>query len=119
MANKSYSELLKDPRWQKKRLEIMQRDDFKCRSCEMNDRTLHVHHLKYEKGLNPWESDNDDLITLCDCCHEALHYLQIHPTIGLETFSCVMQLCDRLESESIEKYFFENEKLHIKNDGEF
>ncbi len=66
-----YSELLKHPKWQRKRLEIMQRDDFKCRSCEDEENTLHVHHLFYEKGKLPWEYDNKDLVTLCQNCHEA------------------------------------------------
>ena len=28
-----YSEKLKDPRWQKKRLEILERDNFRCQYC--------------------------------------------------------------------------------------
>lgn len=68
---KSYSDLLKDPRWQKKRLEILQRDEFKCRFCGSSRDTLHVHHLKYAK--TPWDIDNIYLITICDCCHCNLH----------------------------------------------
>lgn len=64
----NYSDKLKDPRWQKKRLEIMQRDDFTCQFCGDNESTLHVHHYKY-KG-DPWEVDNKYLITLCSDCHE-------------------------------------------------
>jgi 5-methylcytosine-specific restriction endonuclease McrA len=30
---KTYSELLKSPKWQKKRLEIMSRDKFTCKKC--------------------------------------------------------------------------------------
>jgi hypothetical protein len=66
----SYSELLRDPRWQKKRLEILQRDKFTCRSCQDTTTTLHVHHSYYQKGNMPWEYPNSSLITLCAPCHE-------------------------------------------------
>lgn len=74
MTAKTYSEKLKDPRWQKKRLEILQRDEFKCRMCDDSKSTLHVHHLKYSG--DPWEIDSCFLITLCEYCHgvESTHY---------------------------------------------
>lgn len=66
-----YSDKLKDPRWQKKRLEILQRDEFTCRLCGDSESPLVVHHLKYEG--EPWEVDNDYLITYCESCHESEH----------------------------------------------
>ena len=65
-----YSEKLKDPRWQKKRLEIFERDKWKCRVCAAGDETLHVHHLVYMKGRDPWEIHSGLLITLCSQCHK-------------------------------------------------
>lgn len=65
----NYSEKLKDPRWQKKRLEIFERDGWKCRRCKSEDKTLTVHHLKYKQGAEPWGYDNIDLLTLCEPCH--------------------------------------------------
>ena len=70
MANKTYSEKLKDPRWQRKRLKILERDDFICRKCLAHDKTLHVHHKFYAWGKDPWEYDDSVLITLCEICHE-------------------------------------------------
>lgn len=67
---KSYREKLLDPRWQKKRLEIMQRADFKCEDCGAADKTLHVHHGYYEYGYEPWDYDNSSLHCLCEDCHE-------------------------------------------------
>lgn len=68
MANKkNYSEKLRDPRWQKKRLEIMQRDNFSCQSCGDDQSTLNVHHFEYHG--EPWEVENKLLITLCESCH--------------------------------------------------
>jgi len=69
----TYSEKLKDPRWQKKRLEILERDDWTCRWCFDSESTLHIHHVKYKKGSNPWEYSNDDLITICEDCHTSEH----------------------------------------------
>lgn len=66
-----YSEKLRDPRWQRKRLEIMQRDNFTCRHCGDSQSTLNVHHLEYNG--EPWEVQNDLLITLCEVCHECEH----------------------------------------------
>lgn len=66
----SYFELLKDPRWQKKRLEILERDQWACRSCFNTVQTLHVHHIRYVHNTNPWDTPNEMLITLCESCHE-------------------------------------------------
>lgn len=67
---KTYSEKLKDPRWQKKRLEVMERDGFTCFRCRENEKPLHVHHLMYEKGKSPWDYEGYALITLCEDCHK-------------------------------------------------
>ena len=102
MEKKSYSELLKDPRWQKKRLEIMQRDKFECRACESSDTTLHVHHMVYHKGLMPWEYDNHDLMTLCEKCHEAMTYVY-DGGYGWDTIYSVTELHMNWEYEGLNK----------------
>lgn len=66
----TYSEKFKDPRWQKKRLEILTRDNWTCQVCKSTDNTLHVHHKMYLNVENPWEYDNDLLVCLCEECHE-------------------------------------------------
>lgn len=75
MANgKTYSEKLKDPRWQKKRLEIMERDNFTCVHCEDKETTLNVHHKKYNG--EPWKSKNEDLETVCEDCHSVIEDIE-------------------------------------------
>ncbi len=69
-AKPTYYELLKDPRWQRVRLTIMERDDFACRECGARDATLHVHHGFYAKGRMPWEYSEQSLFTLCENCHK-------------------------------------------------
>ncbi len=66
----TYSEKIKDPRWQRKRLEIFARDDFTCRNCKDTTSPLTVHHLCYFPKTDPWEYDGDFLVTLCENCHE-------------------------------------------------
>lgn len=68
--NKQQSELYKDPRWQKKRLEIFERDKFTCIFCGCKDKTLHAHHLLYIDNLKPWEYNEHLIVTLCEDCHE-------------------------------------------------
>lgn len=63
----AYQNKLLDPRWQKKRLEILQRDDWTCQCRSDTKSTLHIHHKKYYK--NPWDVSPDDLITYCEACH--------------------------------------------------
>ena len=69
----SYSDSFKDPRWQKKRLEILNRDNFICQHCFENKNMLHVHHRFYRGNKKPWEYENHVLITLCDDCHIYQH----------------------------------------------
>lgn len=73
-----YVERLKDPRWQKKRLEILNRDSFSCRECGDKESTLHVHHLFYSGGFGsyPWATPDWGLITLCESCHDGAGYIK-------------------------------------------
>jgi hypothetical protein len=65
-----YFEKLKNPRWQKKRLEILERDRWTCTVCGRSDLTLHVHHGYYEGRFDPWDYDNETLHTVCAVCHD-------------------------------------------------
>lgn len=64
-----YSEKLKHPLWQKKRLQILSRDKFTCKLCKDTEATLHVHHKYYENSFEPWDYPNSALVTLCEHCH--------------------------------------------------
>lgn len=66
----------KDPRWQKKRLLIMERDRFTCQNCGRADNELFVHHRYYERGSMPWEYPDNALVTYCGACHEEWHRLK-------------------------------------------
>lgn len=65
-----YARKMKDPRWQRRRLQIFERDDYHCCLCGDGESTLHVHHLFYGDG-EPWEAEERHLLTLCEGCHDA------------------------------------------------
>lgn len=69
----NYSQKLRDPRWQRRRLEIMQVANFKCADCNNREKTLNVHHLKYRHGAAPWEYLDAELVCLCEDCHLMRH----------------------------------------------
>lgn len=96
---KTYAEKLLDPRWQRRRLEIFESSEFTCDECGDKKKTLHVHHLLYRKGANPWEYDDSELQCLCCDCHlkaeerrmELLSWITRYSHIGLEEmFICAM-----------------------------
>lgn len=77
LSGKSYGELLRDGRWQRKKSEIMYRDGFACRACfasATSGVTLNVHHTYYSNlAEGPWDYHDDSLITLCEKCHHDGH----------------------------------------------
>ena len=68
-----YWQKLQSPKWQKKRLEVLERPGFACEVCGDSESQLHVHHNEYFKGREPWEYDKHQLSVLCDDCHEEKH----------------------------------------------
>lgn len=72
-SKSAYSEKLKDPRWQKLRLEVMNRSEFHCEICGDGSSTLHVHHKEYFKGREVWEYEIGQLSCICEDCHDAIH----------------------------------------------
>lgn len=81
----SYRQQLSDPRWQKKRLEILNRDGFACALCDDKKSTLHVHHGYYEAGKLAWDYEPETLITLCENCHKTvgIEMAEVHRLIAM------------------------------------
>lgn len=72
----TYAEILKHPFWQKKRLQIFERDNFTCQHCSDKFTTLQVHHKYYTPDTMPWEYPDEALITLCELCHEKEEFIK-------------------------------------------
>lgn len=119
-----YSDKLLDPRWQKKRLEVLQRDDFTCMMCRDKKTTLHVHHFCYAASGNPWDSDLDDLITYCECCHCLVTHLHLEQKDDfiiyavkktLENSSVLMCLTAFNEDRGITIYEYKNKNIRLES----
>lgn len=83
-----YAEKLQSPRWQKKRLQILKRDKWRCRYCNDTETLLHVHHLKYTTK-QPYDEDSKNLITCCKDCHRMLEYFKTNfCVLGLIKIKC-------------------------------
>lgn len=101
----TYQEKLRDPRWQRKRLKILERDNFECTDCGNDSIELHVHHKVYSKG-DPWDSPDEHLATLCKNCHqditfnlkEALDRLVVAIKIAGINANSVNELADAFEN---------------------
>lgn len=68
----NYSQKLRDPRWQKLRLKVFERDSFTCQDCSSTTETLEVHHEKYT-ARDPWDEPIENLKTVCTFCHTRKH----------------------------------------------
>lgn len=79
----SYYDQLRSPYWQKKRLEILERDNFSCTYCGRDESLLDgdgeqliVDHGYYDqtKKRAPWEYEVETLYTLCSRCNNMLRW---------------------------------------------
>jgi hypothetical protein len=69
---KNYAQKLRDPRWQRLRLQALNAADWSCNRCHDTLTTLHVHHRVYRR-IAPWEYDVAELEVLCALCHQKEH----------------------------------------------
>ena len=71
----NYKEQLKNPMWQEKRFDILKRDGFMCRHCDIQEvpDNLVVHHITYLIGKKAWQYPEYYLVTLCNKCHNIEH----------------------------------------------
>lgn len=110
--NLTYSEKLRDVRWQNKRNTVKDKADFKCQDCG-SSKNLEVHHCYYKFGLEPWQYPIDSLRCLCSNCHE------IRGKIEMELKARMADLTTenlKVISELIYggmKYYPENKILHL------
>ena len=82
----AYSEKLKDPRWQKKRLEVLEARGWECELCQETKKTLHVHHDHY-RG-DPWDVPEIALFVLCEDCHSLIHKYKVKAIDYSDALNC-------------------------------
>jgi hypothetical protein len=98
----TYAEKLRNPLWQKKRLQVLNRDKWACRCCRDTSKELHVHHKKYIRGRNPWESPMDDLETLCRSCHA---FITLYEKTNLSYFVLAMSHIWHVAPDEKKRYY--------------
>lgn len=81
----TYQQQIKDPRWQKKRLETFEASGFECQECGTKEEELHVHHPFYRRGAMIWEYEATELRVLCHKCHKNAHALDEQLKNGTST----------------------------------
>lgn len=83
-ANLTYAEKLRDPRWQKKRLEILNLAKWQCEDCGTEKVELHIHHSHYLYGVDPWDHPGDLMTVVCKSCHKERQLVEqtIHTILG-------------------------------------
>ncbi len=62
--------------WKQKRLEILERDNYECQLCKREGRYSKgnvVHHVKHLEDRPDLALDDDNLMTVCEACHNRLH----------------------------------------------
>lgn len=96
----SYSEKLKDPRWQKFRLKIFERDYWQCMRCDCDNKQLHAHHLRYENGKDPWEYNSEEIVTLCEDCHAKAH--DDDENVRYQVYKEIIPISNRWRDEILE-----------------
>lgn len=86
-TKQTYSAKLRKPQWQKKRLKILERDNYACRLCGDTYTELQIHHLEYSKTGNPWDVEDRALTTLCCHCHAATEFLKKEVSVSVATIN--------------------------------
>lgn len=77
MTSTEYATKLRDPRWQKRRLEIFNAHQFTCQDCGAKERELHAHHCWYNMiDAEPWDYPDECFRCLCDECHSDRHVIE-------------------------------------------
>jgi len=73
MGQMTYLAQLRHPKWQRKRLEVLQRDGWIVRAAQKGDYAVYADGSKAPIVTGAWEYSGDDLTSLCEDCHELTH----------------------------------------------
>jgi len=68
--------LYKTKRWERKRAAVLRRDEYLCQECKRYGKTVQantVHHIYPLEDYPELALVGDNLISLCNACHERMH----------------------------------------------
>ena len=109
MEFENYKEFLKTEEWKQIAQMVKERDGHKCVICGSTE-NLNAHHIGYDGDC----LDENDIVTLCNRCHECLHD-------GIETMreaisgGVYKMLSDKLSDIVLDFY----KRSFTKNEGRF
>ena len=109
MEFENYNEFLKTDEWKQIAQMVKERDGHKCVICGSTE-NLNAHHIGYDGDC----LDENDIVTLCNRCHECLHD-------GIETMreaisgGVYKMLSDKLSDIVLDFY----KRSFTKNEGRF
>lgn len=109
----TYKEKLRDPRWLKKREQLLLRRGEKCQSCQ-SSKHLTIHHGYYRPQGAPWNYEDDTLWVLCWTCHERVQntLTEIHQLIGCVHPDSYSEIQSRIGDATFEhRYGISQEEL--------
>lgn len=86
----AYQLYLSSPDWQFIRSQRLEYDQYTCCGC-LTGRHLQVHHVTYD---NLGHEQLEDLVTVCERCHRAIHVFARKHKCGL-AYATHKVLCDR------------------------
>lgn len=69
-------ELYKSVKWKRKREAILKRDEYMCQRCKRYGRMVEatvVHHIKHADEYPELAYVDENLVSLCDACHNKAH----------------------------------------------
>lgn len=70
-ARRKYENYLQSDHWAGLRGSLFQKHGKRCMACNVSDKPIHAHHLIYRAAME--DSTVDDLMPLCEVCHNSLH----------------------------------------------
>ena len=66
----------KSGKWKRKRAKILRRDGYQCQMCRRYGKAtpaVTVHHIKHADEYPEFAYDDDNLVSLCEACHNKCH----------------------------------------------
>ena len=120
----NYADKLRDPRWQKRRLQVLEAANFRCEDCRRGDLPLEVHHCAYPAGKMPWQCPPELLMAVCESCHDSRQRLEnalredmgkicrfmTQKEIESEAFRLVREMADRQTARMAAAFGGENDE---------
>jgi hypothetical protein len=109
-----YEKYIQSKHWAAKRSLRLKIDDNKCQGCGKQE-SLHVHHKTYVRLGN--EDAENDLITLCELCHDFVHKMHKQWTLSLaEATNNALKLL-KISEDTVFSTTVENKSVGGKDNG--